>query len=98
MRMRLRVGSKISYPLQGPCLIGPVVTKVVGGAPMDFHQFIPLGEGGAEFFVPLGQPSAAGMRRLLEASEIPEVLARLTRPALPAGNTRHHIAEHLRLF
>ena len=32
MRMRLSVGSKISYPLQGPCLIGPVVTKFIGGA------------------------------------------------------------------
>ena len=97
MCMRLSVGKKISYPLQGPCLIASVVTKVIGGEPMEFHRFIPLGEGGAEFFVPLGHTAAAGMRRLLEASEIPEVLARLTRPAL-AGNTRQRPADHLRLF
>ncbi|HEX2386357.1 MAG TPA: hypothetical protein VHL99_07330 [Candidatus Binatia bacterium] len=94
--MRLSVGSKISYPIQGPCRIGPVVTKVVGGEPMEFHQFIPIGEGGAEFLVPLGHTAAVGVRRLLEASEIPEVLARLTRPAL--AGTRNRTSEHLRLF
>jgi RNA polymerase-interacting CarD/CdnL/TRCF family regulator len=98
VRMQLGVGNKISYPLQGPCLIGAVVTKIIGGAPIEFHRFIPLGEGGAEFLVPFDHEPAAGVRRLLDVSEIPEVLARLTRPALPSGGTRHRIAEHLRLF
>ena len=95
--MRLSVGSKISYPLQGPCLIGPVVTKLIGGASAEFHQFIPLGEGGAEFFVPFGRSPAAGVRRLLEKSEIPAVLERLSRPARPAGNGGARAAEHLKL-
>lgn len=95
--MRLSVGSKISYPLQGPCLIGPVVTKIIGGAPAEFHQFTPLGEGGAEFFVPSGQSPAAGVRRLLEKSEIPKVLKRLSRRPRPSGNGSARAADHLKL-
>ena len=66
--MLLKEGSKVSYPLQGPCLIGPAVTKVIGGKRTNFHHLIPLGEGGAELFVPFGQVPAQGVRRLVRAS------------------------------
>ena len=36
--MLLSVGNKIVYPHQGPCLIGAVVQKVVGGRPTSFYQ------------------------------------------------------------
>ncbi len=96
--MRLSVGSKISYPLQGPCLVGPVVTKVVGGERAKFHQFIPLGDGGAEFFVPFGRAPAAGVRRLLEKSEIPEIFDRLAQAPPPAANGKFRAQDQLRLF
>jgi RNA polymerase-interacting CarD/CdnL/TRCF family regulator len=96
--MHLSVGSKISYPLQGPCLIGPVVTKVIGGERAKFHHLIPLGDGGAEFFVPFGREPVAGVRRLLEKSEIPEILDRLAQPAQPDVNGRVRAQDQLRLF
>lgn len=95
--MRLSVGSKVSYPLQGPCLIGPVVTKIVDGAPADFHHLILLGGSGAEFFVPYGQAPAKGVRRLLDKSEIPEVLERLKKPRTASGNGGQRAADHFKL-
>src|ERR1043166_2946352 len=67
--MRLSVGSKVSYPHQGPCLIGDVVTKVIDGERTDFHHFIPLGRGGAELFVPFGQ-APEGIRRSRGGAEL----------------------------
>src|SRR5690242_14169287 len=96
--MQLSVGSKISYPLQGPCLIAPVVTKVIDGERTKFHHLIPLGDGAAEFFVPFGREPAAGVRRLLEKSEIPEILDRLAQPAQPGANGRLRAQDQLRLF
>ena len=95
--MQLSVGSKISYPLQGPCLIAPVVTKVIGGERAKFHHLIPLGDGGAEFFVPFGRAPAVGVRRLLNKSEIPEVLERLAQPPRTDGSGRLRALDHLKL-
>ena len=95
--MRLSVGSKVSYPHQGPCLIGDVVTKVIDGERTDFHHFIPLGRGGAELFVPFGQ-APEGVRRLLDESGIVAVLARLRRPAAAAANGKQRSVDNLKLF
>ena len=95
--MQLSVGSKISYPLQGPCLIAPVVTKMVGGERAKFHHLIPLGDGGAEFFVPFGRAPAAGVRRLLTKSEIPHILERLAQPPRTDAGGRLRAQDHLRL-
>jgi RNA polymerase-interacting CarD/CdnL/TRCF family regulator len=96
--MRLSEGTKVSYPLQGPCLIGPVVTKVVGGERAKFHHLIPLGDGGPEFFVPFGRAPVAGVRRLVTKSEISEVLDRLAQPPRPAANGKLRAHDHSRLF
>jgi RNA polymerase-interacting CarD/CdnL/TRCF family regulator len=96
--MLLKVGRKVSYPLQGPCLIGPVVTKVVDGERRDFHHLIPLGDGGADLFVPFGREPAAGIRRLLDEADIPAVLERLKIPAPEAKNWRERSLDNNRLF
>src|SRR5262249_11033510 len=95
--MRLSEGCKVSYPLQGPCLIGPVVSKVIGGERVKFHHLIPLGDGGAEFFVPFGRAPIAGVRRLLNKSEIPEGLDRLAQPPRAGASERLRAQDHLRL-
>jgi RNA polymerase-interacting CarD/CdnL/TRCF family regulator len=95
--MRLSVGSKVSYPYQGPCLIGAVVTKVIDGERTDFHHFIPLGQGGAELFVPFGH-APEGVRRLLDESGIVAVLARLRQPAAAAVNGKQRSTDNLKLL
>lgn len=64
--MLLTVGNKVIYPSQGPCLIGPVITKIVDGRPMSFHQLALLNDSGGELFVPVDQVQAIGVRLLLE--------------------------------
>src|SRR5688572_26432510 len=52
-RMILSVGNKVVYPNQGPCRIGEVVEKMIGGRPTSFYQLALLDESGDALFVPL---------------------------------------------
>ena len=74
-------GDKIVYPSQGPCLIGPMVVKLIDDAPVSFVQLILLNDGGGELFVPVSKLSSVGIRRLLEVSEVPKLFDRLREPA-----------------
>ena len=95
--MRLNVGDKVSYPSHGPCLIGPVVKRVVGGKLTEFHNWIIL-DGGGEFLVPVDKPQAGGIRRLLEKSEIPKLLAHLKKATRSAEKWNQRTKENLKLF
>jgi len=83
--LRLNVGDKISYPSQGPCLIGPVVTRVVGGKLTEFHRWIVL-DGGGELLIPVDKAPAKGIRKLLARSEIPKLLDYLKKASRPVVN------------
>ncbi|MEP7273596.1 MAG: CarD family transcriptional regulator [Acidobacteriota bacterium] len=76
--MRLTVGSKMSYPSQGPCLLGAVVKKVVAGTLLNFYQLELLDESGGELFVPVDKAQTSGLRLLIKRTEIPKLLERLT--------------------
>jgi RNA polymerase-interacting CarD/CdnL/TRCF family regulator len=93
----LKVGDKVSYPSHGPCLIGPVVKRVVGGKLTAFHHWIVLDSGG-EFLVPVDKPQAEGIRRLLEKSEIPKLLAHLRKATRSAEKWNQRAKENLKLF
>ena len=77
--MKLKIGDKVSYPSQGPCLVGAVVKRVVDGKLTEFQQLTVLDHGGGELFVPVGKAQAKGIRKLLEKSEIPKLLSRLNK-------------------
>lgn len=79
--MVLSVGNKVVYPCQGPCLIGPVVRKVVDGRPIKFYHLALLDDRGGELFVPVDKAQAIGIRPLLDKSEIPKLLKRLKKTA-----------------
>src|SRR5215470_13253304 len=80
--MTLSVGNKVVYPSQGPCLIGAVVKKVVGGRSMSFYQLALLDDSGGELFVPVDKVGVVGIRELLGKSEIPKLFGQLKK--LPA--------------
>src|SRR5689334_22826367 len=77
--MMLSMGEKVSYPCQGPCLVGPIVKRVIGGKPMQFYRLTLLEQGGGDLFIPLDKADSRGIRKLLDRSEIPGVLDRLDR-------------------
>ena len=78
--MTLRVGTKVIYPSQGPCLIGSIVQKEIGGNAVSFYQLALLDESGGELFVPVAKAQASGLRQLLSKAELPRLLALFQQP------------------
>ena len=56
----LKLGNKVVYPYQGPCLIGSVVNKVIAGRPTSFYQLALLDGSGGELFIPVDKISGLG--------------------------------------
>lgn len=96
--MRLSVGSKVIYPCQGPCRLGPVVEKVVAGRPIRFYQLVILDDRGGELFVPVDKAQAIGVRRLLRKSEIPKLLEQLKQTARTSKNWKERANANLKLL
>jgi len=76
----LTSGNKVVYPAQGPCLIGPLVKKVIDGKQISFYQLALLDDSGGELLVPVDKAQTIGIRPLLNRSDIPKVLGLLKEP------------------
>jgi CarD family transcriptional regulator len=96
--MRLTVGSKVIYPSQGPCRIGPVVQKIVAGSPISFYRLMLLDESGGELFVPVDKVQASGLRLPLKRSEIPKLLGQLKQPVSAAKDWKQRAKDNLTRF
>jgi len=94
----LTVGNKVIYPSRGPCLIGPIVKKVVDGSPMSFYPLALLDDSGGELFVPVDKVQAIGVRLLLKRSEIPKLLGHLKKAAGSAKNWKQRTMDNVKLF
>lgn len=97
-RVTLSVGNKIVYPYQGPCLVGAVVNKVIGGIPTSFYRLALLDDSGGELFVPVEKISGLGIRQLMERSEIPTLLSHLTRAGTAALNGKERATANMKLL
>ena len=96
--MLLTVGNKVIYPSRGPCLIGPIIKKVVGGRPVSFYQLALLDDSGGEVFVPVDKVPAIGVRLLIKRSEIPKLLGHLRKAAGSAKNWKQRTMDHIKLL
>ena len=96
--MLLTVGNKVIYPSRGPCLIGPIVKKVVDGSPMSFYPLALLDDSGGELFVPVDKVQAIGVRLLLKRSEIPKLLGHLKKAAGTSKNWKQRTMDNVKLF
>ncbi|HJQ23103.1 MAG TPA: CarD family transcriptional regulator [Blastocatellia bacterium] len=94
----MTVGSKIVYPSQGPCLIKAIVQKTIAERPLMFYQLLVLNDGGGELFIPVEKVGTVGIRLLLNRSEIPKLMGRLSQPAATAANHRARSLHILDLF
>lgn len=83
--MTWSIGEKISLPSHGPCLIDAVVSKDVGGASMRFYRLAPLEDSSGELFIPVNKVKELAMRQLLQRSEIPKLLSRLSQQGKPTA-------------
>ena len=96
--MLLSVGNKIVYPHQGPCLIGAVVQKVVGGRRTSFYQLARLDDIGGALFVPVDKIGDLKIRQLTPRSDIPKLLRCLQRPASTVINWKQRAIDNLKLL
>lgn len=96
--MILTDGNKVVYPCQGPCLIGPIVKKIINDRPMMFHQLTVLSNGGGELFIPVDNVPTIGIRPLLEKSEITRLLAQLRKRVKVVYTWRQRFVDNIRLF
>ena len=94
----LKFGSKVVYPYQGPCLIGAVVKKVIGGRPTSFYRLALLDGSGGELFIPVDKISGLGIRQLMAKSEIPKLLGFLRKPAVTATNWKQRAIDNFKLL
>src|SRR5262245_57030002 len=79
-RVILTSGKKVVYPSQGPCLIGPVIKKVIDARQIRFSQLTLLGDSGGALFVAVDKVQTIGIRPLLNRSDIPKLLDLLKEP------------------
>jgi RNA polymerase-interacting CarD/CdnL/TRCF family regulator len=96
--MTLSVGNKVVYPNQGPCRIGAVVQKMIGGMPTSFYQLALLDESGDALFVPLDKIRSLGIRQLLAKSEIPKLLGHLKKATVTEKNWKQRAIDNARLL
>lgn len=96
--MILSVGNKVVYPNQGPCRIGEVVEKMIGGRPTSFYQLALLDESGDALFVPLDKIRTLGIRQLMAKSEIPKLLSHLKKATVPEKNWKQRAIDNARLL
>ncbi len=102
--MQLAIGNKVVYRGRGPCLIGAIVQKVIGGSSTSFYRLALLDDSSGELFVPVDNRDDLQIRELLQRSEIPKLLGRLGTRAdayeggASAKNRRQRSLEISKLF
>ena len=102
--MTLTVGDKIVYPCRGPCVIGPIVEKLVGGQTRKFYPLAPLDNTNGKLFVPVENLADLHLRALLDKSEVPALLRRLKqmtrtkKDPKAAKNWRQRNTDNAKLF
>jgi CarD family transcriptional regulator len=97
-RVILTSGNKVIYPSQGPCLIGPVIKKVIDGRPISFYQLALLDDSGGELFVPVDKAQAIGFRPLLNRSDIQKLLELLKEPPGAAKDWKQRANDNFKLL
>jgi CarD family transcriptional regulator len=95
--MIMRTGSKVIYPYQGLCTIGPVVKKIMNGKTMSFYHLAVQDDGG-DLFVPIDKIESVGIRPLLLESEIPNLLDRLQEPTQAANHYAQRAHDNAKLI
>jgi RNA polymerase-interacting CarD/CdnL/TRCF family regulator len=97
-RVILTSGNKVIYPYQGPCLIGPVINKVIDGSPISFYRLALLDDSGGELFVPVDKVQTRGIRSLVKRSDVLKLLGQLRKTSEMAKDWKQRADDILRLF
>src|SRR5919198_5327218 len=86
------IGDTVVYAMQGIGRIKTIVTRTTEGRQQGFYEIV-LEKNKGEVLVPVEDAVALGLRHALSASEVPQVLKQLQRPAsqpVLRGQSEHH--------
>jgi len=81
----LSVGDVVVYPRQGPCRIDRLIKQIVNGSEVMLYHLVVLDEKGGELFIPVDKAHTIGLRKTLSRSEIPALMAELSKRAKKSG-------------
>ena len=96
--MPFRIGDKVVYPSQGPCLIDAVVEKTIAGQAASFYKLSLLDHNCDAVLVPIDKLDALHVRYLLARSEIPKLLDRLEHAPLVTKNWKQRAIDNAKLL
>jgi CarD family transcriptional regulator len=88
------VGDQVVYPMHGVGWIKTIVTRMIEGQPHRFYQITIEGKAGGEVLVPVADARTQGLRFMLAAPEVEQVVKCLQRvqerPPKHAHSTGHY--------
>jgi len=96
--MTFRIGDKVVYPSQGPCLIDAVVQKAIAGAPASFYRLSLLDDSHDAVLVPVEKIRALSIRQLLAKAEIPKLLGHLKNSPATSKNWKQRAIDNAKLL
>ena len=96
--MTFRIGDKVVYPSQGPCLIDAVVKKAIGGEATSFYRLSLLDGTCDAVLVPVKKLTALHVRHLLAKSEIPNLLGHLRNSPTTSKNWKQRTIDNAKLL
>jgi CarD family transcriptional regulator len=88
------VGDKVVYPMHGVGQIQAIVTQIIERQPQHFYQIAMEGKGRGEVLVPVTDAKALGLRFVLKAPDVKEVLNCLQQAPQRAPSYGHTTAHY----
>jgi RNA polymerase-interacting CarD/CdnL/TRCF family regulator len=96
--MTFRIGDKVVYPAQGPCLIDAVVKKAIAGEPTSFYKLSLLDDSCDAVLVPVEKLGVLHVRHLVAKSEIPKLLGHLRNSPTTSKNWKQRAIDNAKLL
>ncbi len=94
-RTAFHTGERIVYPLHGMGRIDDVCLQTIEGQPQRCYRLMLAGRARGEVLVPVAYAKALGLRHVLQASQVPQVLGQVQQAAtqpVQRGQARQHYA------
>ena len=94
MQTAFSIGEKIVYPMHGMGRIEEVCIRMIEAQPQSCYRLVLEGKSQGEVFVPVTCAETLGLRYLLQADQVPEVLQQVqqeaTQPVQRGQETQHY--------
>ena len=94
-RATFHIGERIVYPMYGIGRVDALCTRIIDAQPQCCYQLVMEGKTKGEVLVPVASAQALGLRLVLQASQVPQVLQQVQQAAtqpVTRGQVRKHYA------